>query len=148
MGQVWNYLQRYFHLVNIYHVFINRGREKEPHGSGKSTQKDTAPSSSWGEGAAHTTKQFSDTIWGSYKSTQFWHYAPRDGVRFHRLRVVSGASDSKPGLKSQRILTMDLEVYCRQKKGGVLQKVTSQDDLFLHVSRSWWVANTQGMELV
>ena len=38
-----------------------------------------------GEGLPHTTKQFSATKWLSHNSTQFWHYLPRNSVRFHKL---------------------------------------------------------------
>ena len=38
-----------------------------------------------GEWLPHTTKQFSATNWLSHNSTQFWHYLPRNSIRFHRL---------------------------------------------------------------
>lgn len=30
-----------------------------------------------------------NTSWVSYSSTQFWHYLPRDSIRFYRLRAQS-----------------------------------------------------------
>lgn len=33
-------------------------------------------------------KQFSDTSWMTYNSTQLWHYLPGDGVRPHRLGLT------------------------------------------------------------
>lgn len=30
----------------------------------------------------HTIKQFCNTSWVSYNSTQFWHFLPRDSIRF------------------------------------------------------------------
>ena len=35
----------------------------------------------------HVTKQFSDTSWESYNSTQFWHYLLGDSIKLHRLRA-------------------------------------------------------------
>ena len=35
------------------------------------------------------SKQFLDTRWMSYNSTQFWHYLPEDSIRSHRLRAQS-----------------------------------------------------------
>ena len=34
-------------------------------------------------------KQFSDTIWMLYNSTQSWHYRPGESIRFHSWRTQS-----------------------------------------------------------
>lgn len=41
----------------------------------------------WGGEFLHTTKQFSNTCWVSYDSTQFWQCLPEDGIRPHSLRA-------------------------------------------------------------
>lgn len=40
-------------------------------------------------GFSHTTKPFSHTGWMSYDSTQFWHWQPRDTIRFYRFGAQS-----------------------------------------------------------
>ena len=35
----------------------------------------------------HPTSKCSDTSWGSYNSTQFWHYLARGSLRSHGLRI-------------------------------------------------------------
>lgn len=43
----------------------------------------------WAGGFPPSAKQFSDTGGVAETSTPFWHYLPRNCIRFHRLRVQS-----------------------------------------------------------
>lgn len=54
-----------------------------------------------------------DLSWMSYNSMQFWHYLPRDSIRFHRLkaqfhRTASHTSDTSCKARLSSVLLINL----------------------------------------
>ena len=74
------FLDPMFSFFGVYsHIFLKSKRCSE-----------TISNVCVGGGGSHiTNKQFSDTSWVSYNSTQFWHYLSRDSIRSWRLKAHS-----------------------------------------------------------